>query len=97
MKNLIVKIFVLLLVLFCGITLVSCDEETKSTNYNNTVPTGTLSDSVEYASLGNYKLTQKGLYAQLRSNGFDYLFDEMIKLLVTPETYNLSTLNNLEE
>ena len=75
MKNLINKVLLVLLVLFVGISLTACGEETDTTNKN--VPYGTLSSETVYASIGDIKLSEKALYDELRVNGFDYLFDRI--------------------
>ena len=95
MKNLINKVLLVLLVLFVGISLTACDEETDTTNKN--VPYGTLSSETVYASIGDIKLSEKALYDELRVNGFDYLFDEIINTLVKPSDFGLSVDNNREE
>ena len=95
MKNLINKVLLVLLVLFVGISLTACGEETDTTNKN--VPYGTLSSETVYASIGDIKLSEKALYDELRVNGFDYLFDEIINTLVKPSDFGLSVDNNREE
>lgn len=95
MKNLINKVLLVLLVLFVGISLTACGEETDTTNKN--VPYGTLSSETVYASIGDIKLSEKALYDELRVNGFDYLFDEIINTLVKPSDFGLSIDNNREE
>ena len=95
MKNLINKVLLVLLVLFVGISLTACGEETDTTNKN--VPYGTLSSETVYASIGDIKLSEKALYDDLRVNGFDYLFDEIINTLVKPSDFGLSVDNNREE
>lgn len=95
MKNLINKVLLVLLVLFVGISLTACDEEKDTTNKN--VPYGTLSSETVYASIGDIKLSEKALYDELRVNGFDYLFDEIINTLVKPSDFGLSVDNNREE
>ena len=95
MKNLINKVLLVLLVLFVGISLTACVEETDTTNKN--VPYGTLSSETVYASIGDIKLSEKALYDELRVNGFDYLFDEIINTLVKPSDFGLSVDNNREE
>ena len=80
MKNLINKVLVLLLVLFVGISLVACEEDN---NYNTNVSYGSLGNTT-YATLGDIKLTEKELYDELRSNGYDYFFDALIEKLVNP-------------
>lgn len=72
-----------------GVTLSGNDDEVEDTS-NKNVPYGTLSDEVIYASVGNIKLSEKGLYNELRVNAYDYLFEEILKRLITPEDYNLS-------
>lgn len=95
MKNLINKVLLVLLVLFVGISLTACGEEKDTTNKN--VPYGTLSSETVYASIGDIKLSEKALYDELRVNGFDYLFDEIINTLVKPSDFGLSVDNNREE
>lgn len=90
MKNLIIKSLLVLLVLFVGISLVSCQEEQTTDTYNKNVSYGELSDSTVYATLDELTLSEKALYNELRVNGYDYLFDEMIKTLVNPTTLNLN-------
>ena len=87
MKNIINKLLVLLLVLFVGISLTACDEETKDTT-NKNVPYGTLSNDL-YAKNGNITLSEKTLYDQMRKNGYDYFIDELVRTIVKPEQYNL--------
>ena len=96
MKKLINKALLLLLVLFVGISLTACDEETVDTT-NKNVPYGALSSDKIYASVGDIKLSEKALYDELRVNGFDYLFEEIIDILVKPSDYNLTVENNREE
>ena len=90
MKNLVIKSLLVLLVLFVGISLVSCQEEQTTDTYNKNVSYGELSDSTVYATLDELTLSEKALYNELRVNGYDYLFDEMIKTLVNPTTLNLN-------
>ena len=90
MKNLLIKSLLVLLVLFVGISLVSCQEEQTTDTYNKNVSYGELSDSTVYATLDELTLSEKALYNELRVNGYDYLFDEMIKTLVNPTTLNLN-------
>ena len=92
MKNLINKALLLLLVLFVGISLVSCQEETTDT-YNKNVSYGNLGDTV-YAKIGDITLTEKQLYNELRVNGYDYFFEEIINILVTPSQFNLTIENS---
>lgn len=101
MRKLINKLFTLLMVAFVGISLVGCkdsSEETVETNKN--VPYGNLSDSVIYATAGKndqFKLGQKTLYNELRVNGYDYLFEEILRVLVTPEQFGLNITDNYDE
>ena len=90
MRNFISKFALMLLVLFVGISLGACDDS-KTNNYNNKVAYGTLSDTTAYATLGNLTLSQKGLYDELRGNGYDYLIDEMLELLVPSTEYKAGT------
>ena len=89
MKNIINKLLVLLLVLFVGISLTACDKDGKDTT-NKNVPVGTLSSDV-FAKVGNITLSEKQLYNEMRVNGYDYLIDELIKVLVNPGQYDLNT------
>ena len=95
MKKFISKISLLLLVLFVGISLTACENETTIENFNKQVATGDLSSETQYASLGNLKLTEKALYNEMRVNGFEYLLDEMINKLVPTTDYSVA--NNREE
>ena len=88
MKSIINKLLVLLLVLFVSITVTACDDEDKDTT-NKNVPIGTLSDDT-YAKVGNITLSQKQLYNEMRVNGYDYLIDEFINVLVNPNQYSLT-------
>ena len=90
MNRIIKKVLFLLLVAFVGISLVSCDETTVDTT-NKVVPYGSLTTN-EYASVGQIKLTEKDLYDRLRVNAYDYLLDEMIKIIAP-----VSTLDKLIE
>ena len=97
MKNLITKTLLLLLVLFVGISLTSCTEE-KTDTYNKNVSYGNLSDTTVYAKIGDsLTLSEKQLYNELRVNGYDYLFEEMIKTIVNPSTYNFTIEENEAE
>ena len=96
MKKFINKVLVLLLVLFVGISLTACEEET-TTTYNTNTPYGALSNDTIYASIGNIKLSEKQLYDELRGVAYDYLFEEIINTIVKPEDYNLTVANNSEE
>ena len=77
------KFILLLLVLFVGISLTACDDKNKDTTSKN-VAYGDLSSEIEYASVGELKLSEKALYDELRVNAYDYLLDEMVKTLVKP-------------
>ena len=88
MKNIINKLLVLLLVLFVGISLTACDDkDTDTTNKN--VPYGTLSTNV-YAKNGDITITEKALYDQMRKNGYDYLVDELVRVIVNPDQYKVN-------
>lgn len=96
MKNFITKTLVILLVLFVSISLTACEEE-NTNSYNKNTPYGTLSNDTIYASIGDIKLSEKALYDELRGNGYDYLFEEFINVLIKPTDYNLTVENNREE
>ena len=78
MKKLISKLAVLLLVLVVGLTVTACK---KDKNLNTNVPFGTLTDAT-YASVGDYKITEKELYNLMRSSGYQYLVDMIINELI---------------
>ena len=88
MKSIINKLLVLLLVLFVSVSVTACDDSEKDTT-NKNVPYGTLSTDT-YAKVGNITLSQKELYNEMRVNGYDYLIDEFINILVNPSQYSLT-------
>ena len=71
-----------------GVSLKGNDGDVED-NSNKNVPYGTLSDKVNYASVGDIKLTQKGLYDELRVNAYDYLFEEILKRIVPTDGISL--------
>lgn len=100
MRKLASKLLIWLMIVFVGISLTGCgkSEETE-VEYNKNVPTGSLKDSIEYATAGNgaYKLSQLTLYNELRVNGYDYFFEEILDVLVKPEDFGLNTTDNYDE
>lgn len=91
MKKFINKVLLLLLVLFVGISLTACDDkDNKNDTTNKNVPYGNLSSDTIYASVGDIKLSEKALYDELRVNGYDYLLDEMVKVLINPSQYDVT-------
>lgn len=98
MKKNLIKLSTLLLALLVGISLASCGGNKKDVKYNKNVPYGDLSDSTVYASLSaTEKLTEKGLYDEMRSNAYSLLQEKILNTLIKPETYNLNTTDNEEE
>ena len=95
MKKIINKVLLLLLVAFVGISLVSCDDSKVDTS-NKLVPYGSLTDKT-YAEIGNIKLTEKALYDRIRTNGYDYLFDEMINIVVDETQSAVTVAGNEDE
>lgn len=95
MKNLITKALLLLLVLFVGISLTACNEETTDT-FNKNVSYGNISDNV-YAKIGDLTITEKQLYDELRVSGYDHLFDEFINVLIADEKAKLNITTNRQE
>lgn len=95
MKKILIKITSLLLVLFVGISLTACGKS--NSNYNTNVPYGSLSNEATYATLNDIKLTQTGLYDQMRSNAYTYFKQELVNLIIKPSDYNLSTETNKDE
>ena len=95
MKNLITKALLLLLVLFVGISLTACSEEETDT-YNKNVSYGNISNNV-YAKIGDLTITEKQLYDELRVSGYDYLFDEIINILIADEKAKLNITTNRQE
>lgn len=79
-----------------GVTLGGKDDEVEDTS-NKNVPYGNLSDSKEYASIGDIKLSEKALYDELRVNAYDYLFEEVLTRLVKPEDFNLTVENSRDK
>ena len=94
MKKLINKVLLLLLVAFVGISLTACDNNNVDTT-NKNVPYGPITNDV-YATVGTYELTTKALYDKFRANGYDYLFDEMIKKIVNKTQGNVTVEGNEE-
>ena len=79
-----------------GVSLSGKNSNTVDTS-NKNVPYGSLSDEVIYASVGEIKLSEKALYNELRVNAYDYLFEEILKRIVTPEELNLTVENSREK
>lgn len=86
------KLLILFFVLFIGFALTSCDSKTK---YNTNVPTGDLGDTV-YATLGDLKITEKELYNEMRSSGYNIFVTELAELLI-PNNLSITDAETVEE
>ena len=89
MRKLIIKLSILLLVLFVGVSLSACTDKSDSDSYNKKPVYGDLSSETNYATLGNLSISEKELYDELRSTSYDYLLDELIKLMVPTTEYSV--------
>ena len=57
MKKLIIKLSILLLVLFVGVSLSACTDKSDSDSYNKKPAYGDLSSETNYATLGNLSIS----------------------------------------
>ena len=59
MRKLIIKLSILLLVLFVGVSLSACTDNSDSDSYNKKVAYGDLSSETPYATLGSLSISEK--------------------------------------
>lgn len=95
MRNYLNKVLALLLVVVVGLTLVACNDKNDNP-YNENVPYGDLTDTV-YASYENLKITEKELYDEMRSSGYDYLLKMLEIEVLKAAGFNLTVAGNEEK
>jgi len=91
------KILLLIVALLLTITLFACEDKKEDEKvYNTNVPTGSLTDAT-YASLGEYTLTEKELYIQMRGTGYSQFVEELIKKLIPAAEVNAANTDAIKE
>lgn len=90
------KLLIMLMIVFVGISLTACkNDEAGTVEYNKNVPVGQLSATSVYATAANgkYTISELELYNEMRVNGYDYFFEEILNILVKPENLGLDVNN----